>query len=182
MSAATSLSWGSTLLSEMQDFAGFPKGTQRYIRRSLDIRLCRCDPVARWSRCEEEAARIRAQQCLYGQLDAIIALIPETDDVRAMARLLGPLAALSAFDLAEGRLGSFEAYRFLYERLLGPAIRPWLPPAFCAAAALPQLHPLHRRLLLDSLPGSALSAPGWSCREPVFYPQWVEKTDAAIIA
>lgn len=182
MPATASLRQGSSLLSEMKDFASFPKGTQRYIRRSLDVALGRCDPVARWSRSAAEAGRIRAQQCLYGELEAISAIIPVTDDVGAAARLMGPLVALSAFDLAEGRLGSFESYRFLYERLVGPAVRPWLVPAFCAAAALPQLHPQHRRLLLESLPSAAVTAPGWSALEPVFYPEWVDKTDAAIVA
>ena len=32
---------------------------------------------------------------------------------------------------------SFSAARFLYERLVGAEGRPWLPAAFCAAAALP---------------------------------------------
>ena len=43
------------------------------------------------------------------------------------------LTTLSAFDLAQGRIDSFSAYRFLYERLLGAQVRPWLPAAFCAA-------------------------------------------------
>ena len=28
---------GALLISEMKEFAGFPKSTQRYIRRSLDV-------------------------------------------------------------------------------------------------------------------------------------------------
>ena len=39
----------------------------------------------------------------------------------------GRWMTLSAFDLGEGKLSCFAAYRFLYERLLGPAVRPWLP-------------------------------------------------------
>ena len=49
--------------------------------------------------------------------------------------------------------------------------------AFCSAAALPHLHPDRRRVLLQSISESAATAPGWSSREPVFWPEWVEKVD-----
>ena len=52
-----------------------------------------------------------------------------------------------------------------------------LPGAFCAAASLPHLHPDKRRLLLQSISEAAATAPGWSAREPSFYPEWVEKID-----
>ena len=87
-----------------------------------------------------------------------------------------------ALALAEDRIDSFAAYRFLYERLLGAAVRPWLPSAFCAAASLPTLHPDRRRILLQSISESAATAAGWSTREPVFWPEWVEKVDAAAAA
>ena len=95
---------------------------------------------------------------------------------------LGTLVTLVAFDLGQDRLPSFAAYRFLYERLLGAGARPWLPAAFCAASALPHLHPDRRRLLLQSISESAATAPGWSNREPVFWPEWVEKVDLATAA
>ena len=88
-----------------------------------------------------------------------------------------PLVAVSAFDLGQDRLPGFASYRFLYERLLGAHARPWLPGAFCAAASLPHLHPDKRRLLLQSISEAAATAPGWSAREPSFYPEWVEKID-----
>ena len=75
----------------------------------------------------------------------------------------------------------FAAYRFLYERLIGAAVRPWLPGAFCAAAALPHLHPERRRALLQSISEAAATAPGWSNREPVFFPEWVEKVDTTVV-
>jgi hypothetical protein len=72
------------------------------------------------------------------------------------------------------RIECFSAYRFLYERLLGAHARPWLPAAFCAAAALPQIRPARRKMLLQSLSEAAATAPGWSDREPCFYPERVE--------
>ena len=80
----------------------------------------------------------------------------------------------TAFDLAQERLGGFSAFRFLYERLLGADIRPFLPAAFCGAAALPQIRPERRKLLLQSLSEAAATAPGWSSRPPCFYPEYVE--------
>ena len=53
-------------------------------------------------------------------------------------------------------------------------MRPWLPAAFCAAAALPQMRPARRKVLLQSLSEAAATAPGWSEREPCFYPEKVE--------
>src|SRR3546814_14245789 len=52
---------GAMALAEMKEFAGFSAGTQRYVRRALDIGLDREDALARWSRDVVEAASIRAQ-------------------------------------------------------------------------------------------------------------------------
>ena len=91
---------------------------------------------------------------------------------------IGTLIRVTAFDLAQERIGCFSAFRFLYERLLGPEIRPWLPSAFCAASALPQIRPERRKILLQSISEAAATAPGWSNRAPCFYPEWVEKEAA----
>ena len=65
---------------------------------------------------------------------------------------------------------------------LGYSDAGFLSAAFCAAAALPHLHPDRRRTLLQSISESAATAPGWSTREPVFWPEWVEKVDIAAAA
>ena len=79
-------------------------------------------------------------------------------------------SGVSAQDLARGMLTSFAAYRFLYERLLGAAVRPYLPASFCAASILPQIEPVRRKLLLASVNEWVVATPGWSEREPVFVP------------
>ena len=172
---------GTSMLMEMEEFASFPKGTERYIRRSLDIGLRRRDAVSRWARTEAEAESIRAQDMVYDRLDEIRGQIPDDVAIAPMASMTAALVAISAFDLAQGWLPSFAAYRFLYERLLGAAVRPWLPAAFCAAASLPHLHPDRRRALLETAV-DAVASPGWSSREPRFIPEWVEKVDATISA
>ncbi|MBX9796036.1 hypothetical protein [Sphingomonas sp.] len=172
---------GAMALAEMKEFAGFSAATQRYVRRSLDIGLERDDALARWSRDVVEAASIRAQYRLYDRLPDIRATVPSESGIDQVDAFLGQLVSLSAFDLGQGRLCSFSAYRFLYERLLGATVRPWLPAAFCAAAALPHLQPEMRRRLLQSISEAAATAQGWSTREPSFFPYWVEKVEAGAL-
>lgn len=164
-------------LAEMKEFAGFPAATQRYIRRSLDIGLDREDAMERWSRGVVEAASIRAQARMYDSLPQLRTMVPDDSGLDAIEPFLAPMVTLVAFDLGQGRLTTFSAFRFLYERLIGAEVRPWLPSAFCAAAALPHLHPELRRKLLQSISEAAATASGWSNRQPAFYPYWVEKVD-----
>jgi len=171
---------GALTILEMKEFASFPKGTQRYIRRSLDVGLGRRDAIKHWSRDVGEAASIRAQERVYRRLDHIRDYVPDDSGLDEMEPMMGPLITVTAFDLGQDRLPDFASYRFLYERLIGAAVRPWLPGAFCAAAALPHLHPERRRLLLQSISEAAATAPGWSNREPAFYPEWVEKVDITV--
>ena len=171
---------GAMTLAEMKEFASFPSSTQRYIRRSLDIGLARDDALSRWSRDVVEAASIKAQTRIYARLDHIRSLVPDDSGLDSIEPFLAPLVTVSAFDLGQDRLVTFGAYRFLYERLIGANVRPWLPGAFCAAAALPHLHPDKRRKLLQSISEAAATAPGWSSREPCFYPEWVEKVDVTL--
>ena len=91
---------------------------------------------------------------------------------------VGKLTRVAAFDLAQERIDSFSAFRFLYERLISAEARPWLPSAFCAAAALPQIRPERRKMLLQSISEAAATAPGWSDRAPSFYPEFIEEVAA----
>lgn len=168
---------GAMTLAEMKEFASFAAATQRYIRRSLDIGLDRYDALARWSRDTVEAASIRAQARIYQRLPALRLIVRDDSGLDSVEPFMTPLISLAAFDLGQGRLTSFSAFRFLYERLLGAEARPWLPAAFCAAAALPHLHPDLRRRLLQSISEAAATASGWSNRKPNFFPHWVEKVE-----
>ncbi len=175
---------GRIALAEIKEFAGFPAGTQRYIRRSLDIAFAPAEPrreeaVERWSRDGIEQVKIRVQARYYERIGELRERVPESSDLGVMEEFMAPLVSLSAFDLAQEKLPHFSSYRFLYERLIGAAARPWLPGAFCAAAALPHIEPARRRDLLQTISESAATAPGWSRREPSFYPGWVDKDDPA---
>ena len=169
---------GSLTLAEIKEFAGFDAAAQRYVRRSLDVAFCRSDALALWSRDVVEAASIRAQTRIYESLPQLRQSVPDDSGLNQIEGFMGLLIRVTAFDLGQDRISGFSAYRFLYERLIGAASRPWLPAAFCAAASLPHLHPQRRRALLQSISEAAATAPGWSTREPVFFPEWVEKVEA----
>jgi hypothetical protein len=97
-----------------------------------------------------------------------------------MAEIMGLLVTVSALDLGGGEIAGFPAYRFLYERLLGPSVRPWLPSAFVGAAALPYLHPDLRTALLSSITADEAAARGWSISAPAFIPEWIEEPEITI--
>ena len=166
-------------IAEMREFAGFTPAEQRYIKRSLDIGLARTDAFRRWGRNEAENVAIRRQYVAYQDLKSLRGLIPDEGTPFEVERFLGKLVRLAAFDLEQERLASFSAFRFLYERLLGARARPYLPAAFCAASALPAIRPERRKLLLQSLSEAAATASGWSEREPVFLPEYVDDFEAA---
>ncbi|WP_427966167.1 hypothetical protein [Altererythrobacter sp.] len=164
----------SMTISEMREFAGFEPAEQRYIKRSLDIGLGRQDAFKLWARNEGESAAIRSQYVAYQELKTLRAAIPQETALSQIEGFIGKLTRVAAFDLAQERIECFSAFRFLYERLLGADVRPWLPSAFCAAAALPQIRPERRKILLQSLSEAAATAPGWSDRAPSFYPEFID--------
>ena len=168
----------SLTINELREFAGFNPCEQRYIRRSLDIGLGRQDAFKLWARDAAEVASIRSQYVAYQDLKGLRSVVPDADRLDGIGDFVGKLVRVAAFDLAQERISSFSAFRFLYERLLGAAVRPWLPSAFCAAAALPQIQPLRRKQLLHSISEAAATAPGWSDREPCFFPEFIEKEAA----
>ncbi len=162
------------ILAEMREFAGFTSSEQRYIRRSLDVGLGRGDAFQVWARSGGEAASIRRQYTAYEDLAPLRTALGPDEGLAAIAPVMIPLLRLTTFDLSQERIDGFSAYRFLYERLLGANVRPWLPGTFCGAAALPPIRPERRKLLLQSISEAAATAPGWSRREPLFYPEFVD--------
>lgn len=164
----------SMTIAEMREFASFAACEQRYIRRSLDIALGRQDAFKLWARDAGENVAIRRQYVAYQDLKSLRGCVPSEGAIEGIDGFLGGLTRIAAFDLGQERIGSFAAFRFLYERLLGARVRPWLPSAFCAAAALPQIRPERRKVLLQSLSEAAATAPAWSTQAPSFYPEFID--------
>lgn len=168
------LGTASLTIAELREFASFTEDEQLFIERGLDVGLGRGDAFKLWSKRAGDKASIRQQYLAYRELRALRDAIPCDSSLEGVQDFIGPLIRITAQDLAQEQLSSFSAYRFLYERLLGARARPWLPAAFCGAAALPQIRPFRRKTLLQSLSEAAATAPAWSEREPCFYPEKVE--------
>ncbi len=164
----------SLTIAEMREFASFTEAEQIYIERGLDIGLGRGDAFKRWSYGPGDMGAIRGQYLAYRELRGIRHELPEGASLAELDNFIGSLLRITLQDLMQEQISSFSAYRFLYERLLGAKARPWLPGAFCGAAALPQIRPARRKMLLQSLSEAAAMAPGWSDREPTFFPEKVE--------
>ncbi len=171
---------GALTIAEMKEFASFSGSTQRYIRRSLDVAFNPDIAISTWSRDPEETVSIQGQKKAYLTIPKIFTKMPTDTLYEDTSEFMGLLIAITTYDLNQNRLCAFGPYRFLYERLFGAQIRKWLPAAFCGTAALPYLHPVRRRELLQSISEAAATAPGWSMREPYFVPKWVDKVDASL--
>lgn len=161
----------SLTFAELREFASFSVQEQRCIERSLCIALNRNDTQTQWAHSAADRVNLQAQTAAYRDLRSLRAWLDNAASNDGFGAFLGSLISLTAQDLARGELASFSAYRFLYERLLGAKARPWLPSAFCAAAALPHIPAQRRKPLLQSLSGAAATAEQWCEREPVFYPE-----------
>ncbi|MEM1195358.1 MAG: hypothetical protein AAGH57_04590 [Pseudomonadota bacterium] len=175
----TLASTSTATIGEMREFASFSAAEQRYIKRSLDIGLARGDAFKMWARDEDESASIRRQYVVYQDLKAVRGSVPREGAIGEVERFVSKLVRVAVFDLEQDAIESFSAIRFLYERLISPRARPYLPAIFCAAAALPMIPPVRRKVLLQSLSEAAATAPGWSTRAPTFYPEFVEDVEAA---
>lgn len=171
---------GELYIAEMKEFGSFHKKTQRFIRQSLDVAFRRGDVLQKWGRTQQERDDIRMQMHNYDLLINRIRLRLDRANGVSIGHVewvIGPLVALATFDLSCGKLPGFGPFRFLYERLFGAEVRPWLPSVYCAAAAMPLHHPTDRKNLLHAISEKACCGDGWSNREPAFVPEWVEKVD-----
>ena len=157
----------SLTIAEMREFASFTAAEQRFIERSISTAFAR-GPVPEG---DQGGDRSGDQARAYRELQVLRQSIPSETSLDGVAFFVGALVRISVQDLASEQIDGFSAYRFLYERLLGAKARPFLPSAFCGAAALPQVRPCRRKMLLQSLSEAAATAPGWSDREPSFFPE-----------
>jgi hypothetical protein len=118
-----------------------------------------------------EGGMIHQQAQMYGSIERMRAQLAGRRSMSDSA-FLALLIELTRYDLDVGELDGFVPYRFLYERLLGAPVRPWLPGAFGAVALTVKLKVAHRIALLASLEQAI--AGRWSDREPSFYPERVD--------
>ena len=162
---------GEMMFAEMQEFASFGIEAQHYICRSLDVARSPNISPADWARNEGEAHDILSQKQAYRLLPGIRQAMPRADGLTDSEAFLLPLIAVSTFDVTCGPIASFAEYRFLYERLFGPEVRPWLASAFLAASASPHLPAEIRQALVKSVSSGLTDR--WSSAEPAYLPRWL---------
>lgn len=77
-------------------------------------------------------------QAYVAALGTIKRGIPRDGEATANATFLRDLIWLTLRELEQGLIERYPPYRFLYERLVGREILPFLPPAFLASVSLPR--------------------------------------------
>jgi hypothetical protein len=162
-------------IKEMREFATFSPKAQRYIKRALDVANYNKDTYKRWCRDEEEELSIEIHFSVYKMIDTVIDLIPDNTDTQfeVTTDFFGNLTCVAIFDISQYGIDSFDSFRFLYERLFGSKVHPYLPAVFVAAATLP-VHIVDKRIyLLQSLPIEVVQTTRWSETEPLFFPTWI---------
>jgi hypothetical protein len=177
MSTRQPISIGSMFIAQVREFASFTPREQQYILRSLDIAQNNEKIFFHWERDVKEGISVQEQIEDYAIVNGLRRIMPQEYDESMIESFMGPLIKLTVSDLARDYIDSFCAYRFLYERLLGALVRPWLPSTFCAAAAVPDLRPDRRKKLLQSISEASATASSWSKWEPFFIPKRVNNID-----
>lgn len=190
------------LFSQWKELGIFSPREQRYIRMSLDVAgyekkvrdaakvsgisheiirqskamvACEKEIFSTWARNADQKTHLKTQMKVYENIPRIQESIPThwicSPDIED---LVGPLVFISTFDLSRTYLESYKAYRFLYERIFGASVRPWLPSSFCCAAAMPILDSGWRISLLKSITEADAAPIDWETAEPTFVPERIE--------
>ena len=162
---------GSRLIEELREFTSFTRQSQRFICASLDTAFCPDFSPTQWARNDNEAETIAAQKQVYKALSSIRSAIPHDCAPVDAEAFLYPLMEMTAFDISCAKIASFSQYRFLYERLVGARVRPWLATAFMAAVSLPYIPADVRQALIATAEDGL--ADDWSHAEPVYWPRWL---------
>lgn len=106
-------------------------------------------------------------QAYVASLPAIKKAIPCNGEATANATFLKDLIWLTLRELEQGLIERYPPYRFLYLRLFGREILPFLPSAFLAATALPRWDRDWARYAIASV---ELEDPDNFGPPPVFFP------------
>jgi hypothetical protein len=130
-----------------------------------------------WSRDVVEAASIRAQAKVYSRLDAIRDLVPDDSGLDAVEPFLAPLVTMTAFDLGQDRLSGFGAVSLPLRTAARGGSQAVVAGRVLRGGGAAAPAPGEAPVFLQSISEAAATAPGWSNREPCFYPEWVDKIE-----
>lgn len=131
------MSEASDIVEEMRPFAAFPAATRRYIVRSLDFGLPRGDPMVRWVGSFFDQGVLMAREECYAHVPRLRQALASGMTLERWMPEHAALQRCADFDLQWEEMGDFTAFAFLYERLFGMGVRPWLTSLFASAATAP---------------------------------------------
>ena len=123
---------------ERAEFAQFRSLVQIYIVRALDLGLPRNHPMERWHEGGPVGmAMLLARADAYRHLGVLREELQDCKQVGPDFRYWDAIRKAVRFDVQHEEMGDIAAFRFLYERLLGPPIRPWITSLYLAAVTEP---------------------------------------------
>lgn len=154
---------------EQEEFSQFDLDTQQFITCSLLLATSPEEGLPLAARNLGGPVAL-AQADIYRMLEGARSKLPKSFAQWEMVEFFGYALAPSAFDLSLGKLTAFDAYRFLYERILGGGARPWLPSLYIAAATAPSVPRDISRRAVEQFPWEAEIDRDWHTLDPLFMP------------
>lgn len=146
------------LLMEREEFLSFTLPERLHIARALAVaRDANCPfnylatEIAGHSFVSRMMFAETAMRYREGMLDEIRSCIPSDGAVWTNARLMELLMPALSWELNLNLAVRFSPLRFLYERLIGPEIRPFMAAGYAAAALLPRFVREFQEEALDSI-------------------------------
>jgi hypothetical protein len=128
------------IVDEMAQFAAFPQPTRDYICRALALGREELNQGGVLTGSAWDIACELARRDMYFSLPMVReSLARKGFQLETWTTEFGLLHRYAQFDLQFSEMRDFGAFTFLYERLIGPAVRPWLLSIYLAAAASPKL-------------------------------------------
>lgn len=163
---------GSGIIDEMRLFAAFSTDTRRYIVRALDFGLPRGEPMKRWAGSFFDIGPLLARADLYAAIPDVRRLLTGGLALERSAPAFIVIQRCADFDLSWNEMADFASFGFLYERLFGPGVRPWLTSVFTAAATSPNIVQEAGSAMLRTV--TMFDGPEWNSGEPAprFMPEW----------
>lgn len=160
-----------SIVDEMAQFASFPEATRRYICEALEIGFTGVSnkPVV-GDRLSAIASRL-ARMDVYHSMPFVRECISNKNyNLETWSKEFGLLHRYAQFDVQYAEMSDFKAFVFLYERLLGSAIRPWLLSIYLAAAASPRITEEAREQLLSGITAFDVAHDFVTAPAPKYFP------------
>ena len=122
---------------EREDFDRLAEDQKLYIVKALDFGLPRDGAMDRWARRGLESALELARLDIYMPIPEMRERLLDAKPVTARLKGWDLIRRCVSFDCQWEPMRTVAAFRFLYERLFGPPIRPWITSLYLAEVTSP---------------------------------------------